>query len=172
MSEENTQQGAETAQADQQDQQAAQAQTKPTETVEFWKQKAREQETRAKANSTAAERLKEIEDAQKSAEERAAEALTAAEKRAQEAEGRALRLEIASEKGLTPAQAKRLVGASREELEADADDLLENFKPAATQETATEAVARDLDLGARGTTAASGDPAADFAKFMKAAQGS
>ena len=33
-------------------------------------------------------------------------------------------------KGLTPAQAKRLQGATRDELEADADDLLETFKPA------------------------------------------
>lgn len=38
-----------------------------------------------------------------------------------------LRLEVATVKGLTPAQAKRLTGASREELEADADDLLEAF---------------------------------------------
>ena len=38
-----------------------------------------------------------------------------------------LRLEIAAEKGLTPAQARRLVGNTREELEADADELLEAF---------------------------------------------
>lgn len=44
---------------------------KPTETVDFWKQKAREQEKRAKENSSAAQRLKEIEDAQKSEAEKA-----------------------------------------------------------------------------------------------------
>jgi hypothetical protein len=38
-----------------------------------------------------------------------------------------LRAEIAAEKKLTPAQAKRLNGSSREELEADADELLEAF---------------------------------------------
>lgn len=38
-----------------------------------------------------------------------------------------LRRDVAEEKGLTPAQARRLVGTSREEMEADADDLLETF---------------------------------------------
>ena len=38
-----------------------------------------------------------------------------------------LRREVADEKGLTPAQAKRLVGTTREELEADADDVLTAF---------------------------------------------
>ena len=41
-----------------------------------------------------------------------------------------LRRDVAEEKGLTPAQARRLVGASREEMEADADDLLETFPKA------------------------------------------
>lgn len=38
-----------------------------------------------------------------------------------------LRREVADEKGLTPAQARRLVGTTREELEADADDVLTAF---------------------------------------------
>jgi cell division septum initiation protein DivIVA len=38
-----------------------------------------------------------------------------------------LREEVAETKGLTTAQASRLVGATREELEADADDLLATF---------------------------------------------
>jgi len=49
----------------------APATPKPTETVEFWKQKAREQEKRAKDNATAAQRLAELEDAQKTAEQKA-----------------------------------------------------------------------------------------------------
>lgn len=164
MSEENTtQQAAETAQAEQQD---AQTQPKPTETVEFWKQKAREQEARAKANATAAQRLEEIENASKTEQQRAAEALTAAERRASEAEAAALRLEVAADKGLTPAQAKRLVGSTREELEADAEDLLTNFKPPEKADD-TAAVAAALDLGTRGTATVAGDPAADFAKFLK-----
>lgn len=39
----------------------------------------------------------------------------------------ALKWEIALEKGLTKTQAKRLVGATREELEADADELIAEF---------------------------------------------
>lgn len=46
------------------------------------------------------------------------------EQRAKESEARALRAEVANAKGLTPTQAKRLVGGTREELEADADELL------------------------------------------------
>lgn len=38
-----------------------------------------------------------------------------------------LRMTVASEKGLTAAQAKRLVGSTKEELEADAEELLETF---------------------------------------------
>jgi len=119
---------------------------KPTETVEFWKQKAREQETRAKANAKAAETLEQIENASKTEQERAAEALKSAETRAVDAEKALLKLTVAFEKGLTPAQAKRLVGDSREDLEADADDLLATFKPAATEEVAVPS----MDLGTRG----------------------
>lgn len=54
-------------------------QAKPTETVEFWKQKARDQEKRAKENADAAKRLSEIEDAQKTETEKAAERIAKAE---------------------------------------------------------------------------------------------
>lgn len=40
-----------------------------------------------------------------------------------DSELRALRLEVAAEKGLTPAQAARLSGSSREDLAKDADEL-------------------------------------------------
>jgi hypothetical protein len=49
------------------------------------------------------------------------------EQLAKEAEERALRAEVANAKGLTPTQAKRLVGASKEELEADADELIQDI---------------------------------------------
>ncbi|MFV0315452.1 MAG: hypothetical protein ACK5O2_00625 [Microthrixaceae bacterium] len=74
-------------------------------------------------------KLKEIEDRDKSDSEKLAEKLTAAEKRADDAERRALRSEVAHEKGLSAAQAKRLSGDTREDLEADADELLEVFQP-------------------------------------------
>lgn len=53
-------------------------------------------------------------------EERVAEI----ERQARDSEARALRAEVANAKGLTPSQAKRLVGSTREELEADADELI------------------------------------------------
>lgn len=79
---------------------------------------------RLKALEPLAQKAQEMEDAQKSESERVAEKLTAAEQRAQAAEARLMLAEVAQEKGLTPAQAKRLVGTTREELLADADDYL------------------------------------------------
>lgn len=52
---------------------------KPTETVDFWKQKAREQEKRAKANADAADRLAAIEEASKTEAEKTAERIAKAE---------------------------------------------------------------------------------------------
>lgn len=75
-------------------------------------------------------RLREIEDRDKSEAEKLAEKAAAAEAKAQEAEARVLRLEVGASKGLTAAQTRRLVGTTREELEADADDLLESLRPA------------------------------------------
>lgn len=95
--------------------------------AEKWKALARKHEANAKKNAADAKKLKELEDADKTESEKAADRAAAAEKRAAEAESRALRLEVAAEKGLTPSQAKRLVGTSREELESDADELIETF---------------------------------------------
>ncbi len=138
---------------------------KPTETVEFWKQKSRENEARAKSNAEAATKLQQFEDRDKTEAQRLTDRAEAAEKRAVEIEGRALRLEVAAEKGLTPAQAKRLVGTTRDELEADAAELLDTFKPAADSQS--EAVATSLDLGTRGGAASVTTPAAEFAKFIQ-----
>lgn len=72
----------------------------------------------------------------------------AAEERAAAAELRALRLEVASDKGLTPAQAKRLVGGTRQELEADADEILRDF-PIAPAKPDTRSPKPDPSQGAR-----------------------
>lgn len=69
-------------------------------------------------------------DADKSESEKRA----AAEQRAADAELKALRLEVGAEKGLKPSQIKRLVGATREELEADADELLADLGTPAAKE--------------------------------------
>lgn len=64
---------------------------------------------------------------------------------------KALRLEVAAEKGLTPAQAKRLTGTTRDELAADADELKTLF-PAPTTGTqgAPGTPMADPTQGARG----------------------
>lgn len=73
-------------------------------------------------------KAKEYEDATKSETDKAAERATEAEARATKAEAELARTNVALAKGLTPAQAKRLVGSTEEELMADADELLETFK--------------------------------------------
>lgn len=105
-----------------------------TETVD-WEAKykemqkhSREWEKRAKAAEPAAKKLADIEEASKSELEKAQAALAAVQRDVAEKEAAALRAQVALEKGLTPSQAKRLVGASREELEADADELLADLK--------------------------------------------
>lgn len=87
--------------------------------------------TRAKELEPLAAKAKELEDAGRTELEKLTSRAESETTRADQAESRALRLEVAFEKGLTPAQAKRLVGSSREELEADADEILRDF-PAKT----------------------------------------
>lgn len=55
------------------------------------------------------------------------ERVAAMEQQAKASEDRATRAEIANAKGLTASQAKRLIGSTREELEADADELLKDI---------------------------------------------
>lgn len=76
---------------------------------------------------TARTELKEIKDAELSDSQKATQRADAAEQRADKAEQQAMRLQVALDKGLTASQAKRLVGDTVEELEADADELLESF---------------------------------------------
>ena len=77
-------------------------------------------------------KVKEHEDAKKSDDERKDEALTAAKARAAYADKLDVALDKAPE-GMSVAQvrklAKRLTGSTREELEADADELFADFAP-------------------------------------------
>jgi hypothetical protein len=104
--------------------------TADTTTAELdkWKALSRKNEERAKANEAAARKLAELEESQKSEIEKAIARAEEAEKRAQIVELEAIRNSVALSKGLTPSQAKRLVGATKEELEADADELLTDLK--------------------------------------------
>jgi hypothetical protein len=75
----------------------------------------------------ATKKLQEIEDAKLSKEDKLTKDNAAATEKATAAELKVLKLEVALDKGLTTKQAMRLVGATKEELEADADDLRETF---------------------------------------------
>ena len=109
----------------------------PEATPDEGKQEPQQTFTQADVDRIVADRLKREREATKAKygdyEElraRAGEKATLEERVAQieatarDAEQRALRAEVANAKGLTPTQAKRLVGETREQLEADADELL------------------------------------------------
>ncbi|MEV4939552.1 hypothetical protein [Streptomyces zaomyceticus] len=115
----------------------------PEHQVAYWKHHARKHEQRANAGPDEAEltrlrardaALKAVEDEQLTetqriqAEKDAADAARMAAETARDAAlADALRIRVAAEKGLTPAQAERLRGSTKEELEADADALKELF---------------------------------------------
>lgn len=108
----------------------------PAAEAEKWKGLARKHEQQAKANSAAAKRLAEIEEAGKTEAQRLADQASQAESRATQAESAALRLEVALDnapEGMSVGQirklAKRLAGENREELEADAAELFADFTP-------------------------------------------
>ncbi|MDV8006751.1 hypothetical protein [Rhodococcus sp. IEGM 1318] len=73
--------------------------------------------------------LQKIQNGQKSEAQKERERADAAEKRANEAEHRELQRSIAEAKGIPLKHAGRLKGATKEELEADADDYLEDYTP-------------------------------------------
>jgi hypothetical protein len=96
-------------------------------------EKLRRENAAARKRAQEAEaKAKEYEDSQKSEKDKLNESLTTAQERATYAD----KLDVALDKapdGMSPAQvrklAKRLSGKTREELEADADELFADFKP-------------------------------------------
>jgi hypothetical protein len=82
-----------------------------------------------------AKKADELENEKKSESERLTEAKTKLEREASEAKQDAMRMRVALKKGLSETQAKRLVGETEEDLEADADELLDSFKPKEDDET-------------------------------------
>lgn len=74
---------------------------KPTETVDYWKRRARENEQRAKTNADAAKRLHDIEDRDKSEQQRAADALAKAQQDAALAQAETVRYKAAATHGIT-----------------------------------------------------------------------
>ena len=76
-----------------------------------------------KARKALEAELQKLRDKDLTEAERVANEAKAATARAEAAEARALRLEVAAAKGIDLALAPRLVGATREELEADAEQF-------------------------------------------------
>lgn len=74
-----------------------------------------------------AKRAQDADEASKTETQRLTEQAQANLARAEKAERELLRTSVAARKGLTPDQARRLVGATEEELDADADELLAAF---------------------------------------------
>lgn len=112
-----------------------------------WKAEARKWEDRAKANSAAAKKLADIEQAQKTDAEKAAEARALVEKERDEARLEVLRRDAADDAGLPKAWASRLRGTTKDELVADAKELAKEIAPKAPPSTAARPVA-DLKPGA------------------------
>ncbi|EHM24208.1 hypothetical protein SPW_7302 [Streptomyces sp. W007] len=141
----------------------------------YWKHYARKHEALAKSAPDAAEleRLRaaeaelatrkaaELTDAERlQAEKDAAEtARLTAERERDEARAEALRITVAATKGLTPKQAARLQGSTKEELEADADELLQDFTPSnlGTPPPPPQGGNRGGDVGGSRTTATGAD---------------
>ena len=92
-----------------------------------WKALSRKHEGQAKANADAAKKLADMEDADKSEVQKLTDKATLSDKAAADAQHELARLRVAMRKNLTEAQAKRLIGTTEEELEADADELLDSF---------------------------------------------
>lgn len=147
------------------------AQPKPTETVEFWKQKARENEKRAKDNAAAALRLSALEESQKTELQKAQDRADAAERNFLELQTAAQQRDAEAEtakqiKTWTDAAAAKfgvpadvIRGTTEEELQAHAKSL--------------KALIPDPRHGAyvpgegRGTGGGVPDPATEFADLIR-----
>lgn len=136
---------------------------KSTETVEFWKAKARENEKRAKENASAATKLAAIEESQKSEQQKLIERAEAAEKRAEAAE--TLRqvgdwkAQVAANPKYVGVTADVLRGSTLDEIEAHAASL-KALLPEPRQ-------AGYVPTEGRPVTAGTGDKATQFAAFMR-----
>lgn len=77
----------------------------------------------------AAAELHQLQEAGKTEAQRLTERAEAAERQAEQTRAELIRAQVAHSRGLTERQAARLVGTTREELEADADGLLADLAP-------------------------------------------
>ena len=132
MSEQQTAEATETD-AEATAEQQATDEPKPTETVEFWKSKAREQEKRAKANAAAADELAQIREASKTEAEKAADRLRELEQERDTAVREALRFKVATKYGISDEDADLFLNGSDEEsLTKQAERLAARTEASAT----------------------------------------
>lgn len=89
-----------------------------------WKARSREWERRAKENKAAAEKLAELEEAQKSAEQKAAERLAEAERKAAEAEFKVHVATIAGDGGVPVSIAAGPTDRTPEAVKAFVDEVV------------------------------------------------
>ena len=91
----------------------------------------------------------EAADAEKGKIDQVLDKLAKAEQRAADAEAATMRREVADELGLSPKQARRLTGKSRDELLADGREMIEDMgikvKPPTAKKTTAPAVEGDED---------------------------
>ncbi|MEU3756840.1 hypothetical protein AB0H17_29495 [Streptomyces olivoreticuli] len=109
----------------------------------------------------AAAELHQLQEAGKTEAQRLSERAEAAERLAEQTRAELVRAQVANSKGLTERQAARLVGTTREELEADADELLADITPAAGHRL----MQPDPTQGSSGQHTAA-DPAAMFTGIL------
>lgn len=139
---------------------------KPTETVDFWKTKAREQEKRAKENATKAAEFDKFTEAQKTEQQRLLDRAEAAERRATELESAreidGWKKQVANDPQYAGLTADVLRGSTLEEIEDHAASLKALLpEPRKGGQVPTEG---------RTVTTGSGDPASQFAELIRNAR--
>lgn len=142
-----------------------------------WKAKAREWEKRAKQNMARiselepkAKQFETLEAASKSELERAQEQAQALQQELASTQRQALVASVALDKGLPANLARRLQGDTRDDLEADADDLLAQFPQQSSSEPRAPRVDPSQGSSSNGRTAT--DPAQQFASIIRGQLGS
>jgi len=135
-----------------------------------WKAKAREWEAKSKANHKRIQELEPkasqfdaLEAASKTDLERAQAQAEALQRELASTQRQALVASVALDRGLPANLARRLQGESREDLEADADELLSQFGTTST----TRAPAPDRSQGSSANGGASPTPAQAFADLIQ-----
>lgn len=129
---------------DQQASEAPEATEEPKQFDEGYVKKLRAEAAKYRTEAQEAKaKAQEYEDAQKTELERAQDRLTQTEQAKADAEARLLRYEVAAEKQVPAHLLDLLVGDSKEDLEAKADLILENVKPAEAPQATFEGGPRE-----------------------------